>query len=628
MSNPSSPRMQPKVKDTSRKFVLDLGRQLDCGPIDPTKYETLKHIGRGAFGSVHLIKSRKENNLFALKTMSYGVQENRTHVQREIQLLIKLMHPFVIALYDLYTEGDSAKTQTMNLVMTYCDGGDLSKLIKTVRKNLDSMDASQHKDKLYSPQNFLRWFCMSCLSLDYLHSNKILHRDIKPDNIFLSASSKNCRLGDFGLAKQLGSDEDVVKTEVGTTYYISPEIVSNKGYSYPTDVWSLGCVMYELVTLNLPYYGDNLTAFVDSLMYQDKDLRYQDEQILKVPEEIWNIILRMLDKDQEKRITVREILSSRIMRKVCKSVIDKHKPSNMNNREVREEQAGLLNQVEEIWKDWEESHPPELTPNNSSNSDEETKVKGGGDANGTPGEKGEKSSLSSTLASQPSSPSDEGSPRNSTGSPLQEVKTEELSAESPAIVAELIQESKEELERSLSKREFLPTINSERNIDGITPIIEVMNEDIMSPVKIVDRKTFDSPLAKAAAEFRFSDASPHSRSVLASFAHEITNNVIERVLRSPIRNKNKSSNTHSDIKYRAPPPLEKQTSNMSVVSTTSAENEARTPMNETKQAFPKASLSMSHSTSTSSLKATERLEKALEYGEEVEKKEEEEEIII
>ncbi|GMH88797.1 hypothetical protein TrST_g6215 [Triparma strigata] len=266
MSNPSSPRMQPKVKDTSRKFVLDLGRQLDCGPIDPTKYETLKHIGRGAFGSVHLIKSRKENNLFALKTMSYGDQENRTHVQREIQLLIKLMHPFVIALYDLYTEGDSAKAQTMNLVMTYCDGGDLSKLIKTVRKNLDSMDASQHKDKLYSPQNFLRWFCMSCLSLDYLHSNQILHRDIKPDNIFLSASSKNCRLGDFGLAKQLGSDEDVVKTEVGTTYYISPEIVSNKGYSYPTDVWSLGCVMYELVTLNLPYYGDNLTAFVDSLM--------------------------------------------------------------------------------------------------------------------------------------------------------------------------------------------------------------------------------------------------------------------------------------------------------------------------------------------------------------------------
>ncbi|GMH88794.1 hypothetical protein TrST_g6214 [Triparma strigata] len=334
----------------------------------------------------------------------------------------------------------------------------------------------------------------------------------------------------------------------------------------------------------------------------------------------------MLDKDQEKRITVREILSSRIMRKVCKSVIDKHKPSNMNNREVREEQAGLLNQVEEIWTDWEESHPPELTPNNSSNSDEETKVKGGGDANGTPGEKGEKGSLSPTLASQPSSPSDEGSPRNSTGSPLQEVKTEELSAESPAIVAELIQESKEELERSLSKQEFLPTINSERNIDGITPIIEVMNEGIMSPVKIVDRKKFDSPLAKAAVEFRFSDASPHSRSVLAGFAHEITNNVIERVLRSPIRNNNKSSNTHSDIKYRAPPPLEKQTSNMSVVSTTSAENEARTPINETKQAFPKVSLSMSHSTSTSSLKATERLEKALEYGEEVEKKEEEKEI--
>ncbi|GMH98312.1 hypothetical protein TL16_g13400, partial [Triparma laevis f. inornata] len=79
----------------------------------------------------------------------------------------------------------------------------------------------------------------------------------------------------FGLAKVLDSDEDVVKTEVGTTYYISPEIISNKGYSYPTDVWSLGCVLYELVTLSLPYYGDNLTEFVNALMVaEDKDLRH------------------------------------------------------------------------------------------------------------------------------------------------------------------------------------------------------------------------------------------------------------------------------------------------------------------------------------------------------------------
>ncbi|GMH52914.1 hypothetical protein TL16_g01335 [Triparma laevis f. inornata] len=585
MSNPPSPRGGvgvSKLARASTRFTLDNTRQLDCGPLDPTKYETLKHIGRGAFGSVHLIKSRKENNLFALKTMSYGDAEIRTHVSKEIQLLIKLMHPFVIGLYDLYTEGESGKAQTMNLVMTYCDGGDLSKLIKAERKNLDSMDAIQHKDsKLYSPQNFLRWFCMTCLSLDYLHSNKILHRDIKPDNIFLSASSKNCRLGDFGLAKVLDSDEDVVKTEVGTTYYISPEIISNKGYSYPTDVWSLGCVLYELVTLSLPYYGDNLTEFVNALMVaEDKDLRHQDEQILKVPEEIWNIILRMLDKDPSHRITVKEILNSRIMKKVCKSVIDKHKPSNMNNREVREEQTGLTNQVDDIWREWEESHPPELAQ-------------------------------------------EESSPRNS--SPLQELKTENLEEENPDLIMELVEEHART--NVVGARAFLPTIDSDRKIDGITPIIENMNEEMQSPVKMIDRKYYDSPVSersggdsdRVVGEFRFSDASPHSRSVLANVAHEITNNVIEQVLQSPLQGKYGDRKSPRSI----PPPLEKQTSNMSVVSTTSAENEARTPINEGRSSLTltgaRVGGGMTMSASTSSLKATERLEKALEYGEEVEK---------
>ena len=109
---------------------------------------------------------------------------------------------------------------------------------------------------------------MSALGLQYLHENNIIHRDIKPENIFLDASSKNCRLGDFGLAKILEGDAKAT-AEVGTTFYISPEIVSNSGYSYPTDVWSLGCVMYELVTLQLPYWGANLKEFVSCLMYQE-----------------------------------------------------------------------------------------------------------------------------------------------------------------------------------------------------------------------------------------------------------------------------------------------------------------------------------------------------------------------
>jgi len=111
---------------------------------------------------------------------------------------------------------------------------------------------------------------MSCLGLSYLHDNSILHRDIKPENLLVSHASKNIRIGDFGLAKVLDNPADMITTEVGTTHYISPEIVAAEPYSYATDVWSLGCVMHELITLKLPYYGVTMVEFVNCLMYNER----------------------------------------------------------------------------------------------------------------------------------------------------------------------------------------------------------------------------------------------------------------------------------------------------------------------------------------------------------------------
>jgi len=287
---------------SARRFTLDLNRQIECGPEEEGKYESLRQLGRGAFGSVHLVKSKKDSLLHALKTVNYNDRNHRENVQKEIQILVRLNHPLIVMLHDLYTSNDG---KAMNMIMTYCNGGDLSKLIKAERKNKEGK--LDHNTKLYNVQNFLRWFAMSCLGLHYLHENNIIHRDIKPENIFLDASSKNCRLGDFGLAKILEGDAKAT-AEVGTTFYISPEIVSNSGYSYPTDVWSLGCVMYELVTLQLPYWGANLKEFVSCLMYQERN---DAEMVLKCPDEVWAIILRMLDKDSSTRITIPEILASR-----------------------------------------------------------------------------------------------------------------------------------------------------------------------------------------------------------------------------------------------------------------------------------------------------------------------------
>lgn len=346
------------------KFRLHRDRKMESGEESEEKYETLRQLGRGAFGSVNLAKNKKENSLYAIKSMAYSDKNTQETASREITCLLMFSHPFIVKLVDIF-KGNDAKV--INVVLTYCDGGDLAKLIKQEKKNYAA--GLEHNTKLYNQQNCLRWFSMSCLALDYLHSNGIIHRDIKPDNILLSASSKNCRLADFGLAKVLDNKEDMAVTEVGTTYYISPEIVASKPYSYPTDIWSLGCVMYELFTLKLPFYGDSTVDFVHQLMYMDVKMdppeggaacggnsgaeAYQPP-VLNVPDEIWKIIGRMLEKDQEKRITIKEILASRIMKKVTASVIQRHKPEGMNTRQKREEGMGLQAQYNDILAGYEE----------------------------------------------------------------------------------------------------------------------------------------------------------------------------------------------------------------------------------------------------------------------------------
>jgi NIMA (never in mitosis gene a)-related kinase len=102
--------------------------------------------------------------------------------------------------------------------------------------------------------DILNFFVQICLALKHIHDRKILHRDIKPDNIFLMAS-KIIKLGDFGVAKVLSNTLACAETQTGTPYYTSPEICLGKRYNHKTDVWSLGCVLFEMVTMTHAFHG-------------------------------------------------------------------------------------------------------------------------------------------------------------------------------------------------------------------------------------------------------------------------------------------------------------------------------------------------------------------------------------
>lgn len=103
----------------------------------------------------------------------------------------------------------------------------------------------------------LNWFTQICLAIKHTHDKKILHRDLKSQNIFLTKRGI-LKLGDFGIARVLSNTKSRAKTVVGTPYYLSPEIIRNEGYSFKSDIWSLGVLLYEIAALQPPFNAASL----------------------------------------------------------------------------------------------------------------------------------------------------------------------------------------------------------------------------------------------------------------------------------------------------------------------------------------------------------------------------------
>ncbi|XP_016149767.1 serine/threonine-protein kinase Nek1-like [Sinocyclocheilus grahami] len=135
------------------------------------------------------------------------------------------------------------------IVMDYCEGGDLFKKINNQRGTL------------FSEEQILDWFVQICLALKHVHDRKILHRDIKSQNIFLTKDG-TIQLGDFGIARVLNSTVELARTCIGTPYYLSPEICENKPYNNKSDIWALGCVLYEMCTLKHAFEAGNMKNLV------------------------------------------------------------------------------------------------------------------------------------------------------------------------------------------------------------------------------------------------------------------------------------------------------------------------------------------------------------------------------
>ena len=168
-------------------------------------------------------------------------KQEQTEALREAKILEQLSHPNVIRFFEVY----KTKHRKLCIVMEYADSGDLSKRIDQAR------GVGMTEDEILSI------FVQICLAVKHLHDRKVLHRDLKTQNVFLTSTSI-VKLGDFGIAKVLNSTSDRAKTFVGTPYYLSPEIVRGLPYSFKSDIWSLGVILYEMCTLRPPFNAQSI----------------------------------------------------------------------------------------------------------------------------------------------------------------------------------------------------------------------------------------------------------------------------------------------------------------------------------------------------------------------------------
>jgi NIMA (never in mitosis gene a)-related kinase len=254
-------------------------------------YETLRRVGRGHHGTAWLVRDVRDGRHYCLKTInlqSYDDTE-RSQAAGEVSLLRSLDHPCIVRYREHFLNSEGM----LCLVMTFCEGGDLASAIR----------AQKETGALFGENQVLDWFAQLALALGHTHERRILHRDIKTQNVFLSRGSL-VKLGDFGIARVLDGSHSHAQTVVGTPFYMSPEVCQNRPYSYKSDVWALGCVLYELLALRQAWDGSNLLGLVYKIVQQT----YEPPPAHYSPE-LRALLAAMLAKEPDARPSVAQILN-------------------------------------------------------------------------------------------------------------------------------------------------------------------------------------------------------------------------------------------------------------------------------------------------------------------------------
>ena len=256
-----------------------------------SKFKVIKKLSNSDFGAVYKILNEEDKNHYAIKKILLkSVEESEMNeIRNEAKILSEINSENIVKFYDSFTDKKS-----FNIMMEYCDGFDLRKFIEEHKKSNG-----------YIKKNIVLYISLEiCNGLKEIHKNDLIHRDLKPDNLFLNADL-TIKISDFGLSRKFQNIYDYVRTKVITMQYIAPELLNGQEYNNKVDVWSLGCIIYELCTLNFCFESNSMNGLLRKITNNNHgkiDTNLYGEDLQK-------LIDSLLNKNYKQRPSVDDIIN-------------------------------------------------------------------------------------------------------------------------------------------------------------------------------------------------------------------------------------------------------------------------------------------------------------------------------